>query len=726
MSEMITKISRPGIPYHRLLLIMLLVVSLLACFFGVNAVIAAEPEVTRSMPASVNPGQTFEVSITFDSPDEASSENPFNAIGISDLVPDGWAITLKTSDCTPTPNLSKVENGTSAQYIWYGPYSAGVSFTAVYGVAVPADASGTYTFTNGQLIYYLGDVKHTVTISGQNSVTVNAPVNNAPLADNQSVYVSQNAAGAITLTGSDAETVELTFSVVTPPANGTLGAITNNPGTPGVNGVPNTDTALVTYTPDSGYTGSDSFTYRVNDGSVDSVTATVNIKVITPVTVSVDAPTYATEDTNFTANILISSVSDFNAANYTITFDPDVLNLVNVTQGGIPGSIDPPNIPVAFEETSPGTVIIVNALQKATEGISGSGSLAVLTFHVEGSDGETSQINLSNGILSDDGSFGSEALEIPASWVNDSVAVGTGIIPVTIEVSNLNHIYDGTPKYASVTTNPPEAAVIIKYYLDSELVASPINAGSYSVVVDTADPEYSGHATGTLVIAKANQTITFGELAGKTYGDAPFDVSATASSGLPVSFSVVSGPATISGNTVTITGAGTVTIEASQSGNANYNAATDAGRSFSVAKANQTITFALIGNKGYASEDFALTATASSGLPVSFAVSAGSPCEIINGNIVHITGLGTCTITATQDGNQNYNPAPPAVQTFQVLSTPGDANGDGEVNSLDITKVVRIILQLDPVTPTADANRDGEINALDITTVELIILNSTD
>jgi hypothetical protein len=33
-------------------------------------------------------------------------------------------------------------------------------------------------------------------------------------------------------------------------------------------------------------------------------------------------------------------------------------------------------------------------------------------------------------------------------------------------------------------------------------------------------------------------------------------------------------------------------------------------------------------------------------------------CEIINGNMVHITGLGTCTITATQDGNQNYNPAP--------------------------------------------------------------------
>jgi hypothetical protein len=46
-------------------------------------------------------------------------------------------------------------------------------------------------------------------------------------------------------------------------------------------------------------------------------------------------------------------------------------------------------------------------------------------------------------------------------------------------------------------------------------------------------------------VVKKDQTITFGALARKTYGDAPFTVSATASSGLPVSFSIVSGPATI-------------------------------------------------------------------------------------------------------------------------------------------------------------------------------------
>ena len=95
-------------------------------------------------------------------------------------------------------------------------------------------------------------------------------------------------------------------------------------------------------------------------------------------------------------------------------------------------------------------------------------------------------------------------------------------------------------------------------------------------------------ASSTFTVAKASQTITFGSLAGKTYGDAPFTVAASASSGLTVTFSIVSGPATVSGSTVTVTGAGTVTVRASQSGDADWNAATSVDQSFSVAK--KTVT----------------------------------------------------------------------------------------------------------------------------------------
>lgn len=51
----------------------------------------------------------------------------------------------------------------------------------------------------------------------------------------------------------------------------------------------------------------------------------------------------------------------------------------------------------------------------------------------------------------------------------------------------------------------------------------------------------------------------------------------------------------------------------------------------------------------------------------------------------------------------------------------GDANGDGKVNAVDITKVERMVAALDPATPGADANQDGKVNAVDITRVELII-----
>ncbi|MBA7669353.1 hypothetical protein ES703_77483 [subsurface metagenome] len=52
---------------------------------------------------------------------------------------------------------------------------------------------------------------------------------------------------------------------------------------------------------------------------------------------------------------------------------------------------------------------------------------------------------------------------------------------------------------------------------------------------------------------------------------------------------------------------------------------------------------------------------------------------------------------------------------------PGDANGDGNINALDVTKIERIIAGLDTQTPGADANQDGNVNALDITKVERMI-----
>jgi hypothetical protein len=94
--------------------------------------------------------------------------------------------------------------------------------------------------------------------------------------------------------------------------------------------------------------------------------------------------------------------------------------------------------------------------------------------------------------------------------------------------------------------------------------------------------------TRTVNVVKAGQTITFGPLDGKAYGDADFTVSATASSNLPVSFAA-SGNCSVTSDQVHITGAGSCSITASQAGNTSYIAAVSVQQTFSIGKANATI-----------------------------------------------------------------------------------------------------------------------------------------
>jgi hypothetical protein len=178
----------------------------------------------------------------------------------------------------------------------------------------------------------------------------------------------------------------------------------------------------------------------------------------------------------------------------------------------------------------------------------------------------------------------------------------------------------------------------------------------------TYNPAPDVPQTFTIAAAMQNQTITFGALANKTFGDPDFTVSATSSSGLPASFGA-SGNCTVSGATVHLSAAGSCTITASQAGNATYNAAPDVPRTFTIAQANQTITFKKLGAKKLGSPDFTVSATASSGLTVSFAASGS--CTV-TGTTVHLTANGTCTITASQPGDSNYNPAASVANSFKV------------------------------------------------------------
>jgi hypothetical protein len=170
-------------------------------------------------------------------------------------------------------------------------------------------------------------------------------------------------------------------------------------------------------------------------------------------------------------------------------------------------------------------------------------------------------------------------------------------------------------------------------------------------------------------VGKTAQTITFNALPPRTFGDPPFSVSATASSGLPVSFATQTPAAcSVSGNSVTIVAIGACTIRASQPGNASFAAAAPVDQSFVISGSSQTpqtITFPALPQRTFKDPAFTISATASSGLPVLFTPQTPTVCTVSIDSVI-ILAAGTCTIRAEQSGNVTFAPALPVDQTFLV------------------------------------------------------------
>jgi gliding motility-associated-like protein len=233
----------------------------------------------------------------------------------------------------------------------------------------------------------------------------------------------------------------------------------------------------------------------------------------------------------------------------------------------------------------------------------------------------------------------------------------------TLTLGNLSVTYNGLPQAATATTTPAGLSVDFTY---NGSPAIPVNAGSYTVAASITDVSYHGSASATMVINKADQTISFVALPVKTYGDSDFTLSGVSGSMLQVTY--LSGNpevATVTGNTVHIVGAGTTIITASQGGDTNYNAAPDVQQTLTVNKADQTITFNALPVKTYGDSDFTLSAVSGSMLQVSY-LSGNPEVATVTGNTVHIGGAGTTIITASQGGDANYNAAPDVQQTLTV------------------------------------------------------------
>ena len=169
----------------------------------------------------------------------------------------------------------------------------------------------------------------------------------------------------------------------------------------------------------------------------------------------------------------------------------------------------------------------------------------------------------------------------------------------------------------------------------------------------------------TCNVFQGTQTITFGPLPNVTFGVAPFALTATASSGLPVSYMTSANVCTISGSTVTIVAVGTCTVTENQAGNANYSAATPVMQSFTVAALSQTITFDTIPNQILGISPFPIAAESSSRLPVGFVVTTPTVCKLAD-DLLTLLKAGTCSISANQGGTTGISAAPTVTRSFTV------------------------------------------------------------
>ena len=227
--------------------------------------------------------------------------------------------------------------------------------------------------------------------------------------------------------------------------------------------------------------------------------------------------------------------------------------------------------------------------------------------------------------------------------------------PETLNISSVSLTGSNTGDFVLNTTgfnNALGSAATTNFTITFTPTASGARNAAIEIVSDDLNSPFIINLEGTGV--KLNQTITFDALAAKTYGDASFTLGASATSSLAVSYASDNlSVATISGNTVTIVGAGSATITASQVGNVTYNAATSVPQTLTVNKVNLTVT-ADNQTKVYSAVNPALTITYAGFITGDNSSVLDVPPAISTTATTGST-VGTYPITASGASDNNYS-----------------------------------------------------------------------
>ncbi|MCL1038530.1 Ig-like domain-containing protein [Shewanella submarina] len=217
------------------------------------------PNLTYTANADFNGADSFTFKVNDGALDSTAATVSLTVNAVNDLPTAIRQSVTVTEDITKAITLNGTDvDGDSLTYSLVSSPSNGVLTGTIPNLSYTpnADYNGADSFTF-KVNDGTGDSGTAIV-----SITVNA-VNDAPVADAQSVAVTEDVARVITLTSSDSDGDTLTYSIVSSPADGTLSGTLPN----------------ITYTPDADFNGADSFTFKVNDGTEDSAAATVTLTI---------------------------------------------------------------------------------------------------------------------------------------------------------------------------------------------------------------------------------------------------------------------------------------------------------------------------------------------------------------------------------------------------------------------------------------------------------------
>lgn len=253
----------------------------------------------------------------------------------------------------------------------------------------------------------------------------------------------------------------------------------------------------------------------------------------------------------------------------------------------------------------------------------------------------------------------------------------TGNSPIkTLQVSVDSAISAQAPVISNfartLTADARPAGTYVQWYRNGSAIANATDTVYYAALAGSYTAKFINNCgagpvsnTYSFPADAVAQTISFPHTPNQSMAPAlKIVLPATASSGLPVYYTRISGPGAVIQDSLSITGVGTIIIKAQQPGDDIYSAATSKYDTIVVVKGAQVISFDSIPGKMYRVGSFSINASSSAGLSVTKAIVSGN--ATISGSTVHLTGAGTITIRATQAGNANYNAATPVDRTFCV------------------------------------------------------------